>query len=93
MNELDIIQEKVRSFFLETLNLATRSSSSDLLEAGVLDSLTLVDLLMYLEQEFGIECFSSPLRIDDFRSESAIAEFVMKHAEPQAHVRLPEVLS
>jgi methoxymalonate biosynthesis acyl carrier protein len=93
MNERNIIQEKVRVFFLETLNRAARSSSSDLLEEGLLDSLALVDLLLYLEQEFGIECFSSHLRIDDFRSIAAITEYVMMQIEWHAPVRLREVLT
>jgi acyl carrier protein len=53
-----------------------RSNDADLLGAGLLDSLALVDLLVNIEQEFGLEISLDTLEIDSFRSIDSIAEFI-----------------
>ena len=50
---------------------------TDLLEDGILDSLKFVELLMQLEQQFGIQFNWSELEADNFRSIDRIAEFLM----------------
>lgn len=68
----------IAAMFSEKLNLDVPAADTDLVDAGLLDSLTFVELLLLLEQEFGIEITIDNLEIDDFRSISRIAMFVAR---------------
>jgi acyl carrier protein len=52
------------------------SSESDLFESGLLDSLTFVDLLVHLEEEFSLKLKLDEIDLDSFRSISRIAEMI-----------------
>ena len=58
------------------LSLDVRSPEDDLLAAGLIDSMTLIDLLVSLEEEFGIRIPLDELQIEDVRSISSIARLV-----------------
>ena len=53
------------------------SVTTDLLETGILDSLSLVELLFNLEQRFGIRQNIADLDLENFRSIEKIAEMVL----------------
>jgi len=53
------------------------------METGLLDSLTLVELMSSLEEEFGIHISFDEVEIDNFRSARRIAEFVNRRSVPQ----------
>lgn len=59
------------------LHLDIPSTELDLFEAGVLDSLAFVELLLHLEQEFGITVSVEELEVDHFRTIRRIAEFLL----------------
>jgi acyl carrier protein len=46
------------------------------METGLLDSLALVELIVEIEQQFGIQIPLEEIEIDHFRSVVRIAEFV-----------------
>jgi len=73
------LYEQVSKLFLEKLNLDVPSIDTDLVERGVLDSLQFVELLLHLEQEFGVKISLDDLEIDHFRTIVRIAEFVSNH--------------
>jgi acyl carrier protein len=50
---------------------------ADLFAAAALDSLGLVELLVALEEEFGIDIAAADLDLDRFRSVASIATFVI----------------
>jgi len=52
------------------------SVDTDLMESGLLDSLTLVELMTSLEEEFNIRISFEEIEIDNFRSIERIVEFV-----------------
>jgi acyl carrier protein len=54
------------------------SPGQDLLDTGVLDSLTLVQLLMDLEAHFAVTIPLEELEIDDFRTLASIAHLVQR---------------
>jgi len=56
-------------------------ASVDLFSGAGLDSLGLVELLLGLEEEFGIDISADDLELDRFRSISAIAAFVVAKLE------------
>lgn len=69
-------QSQIVQLFSAKLQIEVPSIHSDLIVEGLLDSLTFVDLIMHLENEFGIEISVVDLEIDQFRSVQKIAEFV-----------------
>ena len=73
--EQDVLS-KVAVLFREKLKLEVPSPETDLLQAGLMDSLIFVELLVQLEQEFGITLSIENLEVEDVRSLTRIAEFV-----------------
>lgn len=66
----------ISKFFREKLNLEVPSADTDLFETGVLDSMGFVELLIYIEREFGIRVALEEMEVDNFRSMERITEFV-----------------
>jgi acyl carrier protein len=60
------------------------AGDEDLVAAGILDSLTLVQLLFDLETRFGIMIPLEELEIDDVRSIAALAHLVTSRRLPSA---------
>ena len=69
-----IIQSRIANFFSDKLHIGVPSCDTDLVQSGILDSLALVDLILFIEREFRIEV---PLdEIDHFRSIQSIANLI-----------------
>ncbi len=73
--ETNRIEGKVAAIFAERLNIDVPSPETDLFEEGLLDSLGFVELLMHLEQEFGVTVTPEQLDLDNFRTLARIADF------------------
>jgi len=71
-----LLRDRLLRLFEDRLNLQVASPAIDLLETGLLDSLTFVQLLFHIEQEFGVTVGPDELEIENFRSVSEIARFV-----------------
>ncbi len=82
MTEHMELQQRLTDLFTNTLNLEVPSVEADLVEIGVLDSLTLVELLLSLEQEFGVRISLEEIAIDNFRSIASITQFVAQQGAP-----------
>jgi D-alanine--poly(phosphoribitol) ligase subunit 2 len=67
---------EIEAIFLEELNIAVPSSSADLFAAGILDSMGLVQLLLQLEERFGLRLPIEDLELDSFRTLQKITEVV-----------------
>jgi acyl carrier protein len=72
------LEAQIAAFFSEKLNMNVTSADTDLVQTRILDSLGVVDLSLYLEQEFGIDASLDNLEIDDLRSIAKIAELVLE---------------
>jgi acyl carrier protein len=75
-NHLD---SKIRGFILEKFPLARKQQikgSDALLESGILDSLGILDLVTFLEQEFSITIADDELVPDNFQTIDGIVAFV-----------------
>jgi acyl carrier protein len=70
------IVARVGRIFEDTLSIAAPAPDLDIIEAALLDSLTLVSLLFSIEQEFSIEIPLDTLEIDALRSLSSIATMI-----------------
>ena len=67
---------RVRQLIRDVLTVDPESNDTDLIDAGLLDSLALVAMIAELENEFGLELPLDDLDIDCFRSVARIARFL-----------------
>lgn len=70
------LHDRIAAIFSDALHVEVPSPGTDLFEAGVLDSLAFVELLVGLEREFGVQASIDDLEIDHFRSLDRIEAFV-----------------
>jgi acyl carrier protein len=76
----EVLHAQLRAFFSEKLSVEVSSVDADLIQTGILDSLALVELLAYIEKEFGTEISFDDIGIEDFHSIAKIAEYVDAHS-------------
>lgn len=69
-------KEIVRSFFAPELENNGVEDDDSLLMAGIIDSLKMMDLIAYLEQEFGVKIDDDELMPENFDSIAAICAFI-----------------
>ncbi len=70
------MEQRLIGLFRENLNVTVPAPDTDLIHGGLLDSLTLVDLLLLLEREFGVSVQLDQFEIDQFRTVRSIAAFL-----------------
>ena len=73
------IIDRIQSFVLDKFPLARKqgiSSGDPLLDTGVVDSLGVLDLVTYIEQEFGITVDDEELGPENFQTIECLAWFV-----------------
>ena len=70
------VQERLITLFRDKLNVDIPNPTTDLFDTGLLDSVMFVELLLLLEQQFGVTVSLDDLEIDNFRSVARIADFV-----------------
>ncbi len=68
--------EQIQTIFSQVLYREVQSPQADLFESGLLDSMSLIELLFSLEQQFGFQPDISDLDLDQFRSIETIAHLV-----------------
>jgi len=78
------LKVRIAIIFSEHLNIEAPMAETDLVATGVLDSLALIELLLRLEQSFGVQISVDDLELDNFRSIDSIARFVERHGAIEA---------
>lgn len=76
---------EVQGLLAEKLFIEVDSPHAELLSTGLLDSLGLVQLLVHIEEKFGVRIALDEIEIEDLRSVSSIAALVNK--QPSALAR------
>lgn len=71
-----VTHEQIIRLLAERVHIEAPSVDTDLMESGLLDSLTLVELMSSLEEEFGIAISFDEIELDNFRSVERITDFV-----------------
>ena len=74
-----IVQNQIAHLIADKLELDEPAVDTDLFDAGILDSLSYVRLVVELQQEFGVQISLGEIDIDHFRTVEQIAEFLMQH--------------
>lgn len=59
------------------------TNESPLLESGIIDSLGLMELVAFLEEEFGVEIDDADIRVEHFRTVGDIARLVERLTGPE----------
>jgi D-alanine--poly(phosphoribitol) ligase subunit 2 len=75
MSDRDQVQQQIAEILREKSSVEV-AAGDDLIDAGVLDSLTFVELILELEQRFGLTVDITSLELDDLRSVGRIVDFV-----------------
>ncbi|TMJ06735.1 MAG: acyl carrier protein [Bacillati bacterium ANGP1] len=70
------LERRIAVLFSDKLNVQVPSLETDLIDTGLVDSLTFVEFLAHLEQDFGVHVSLEDLEIDNFRTIASIARFV-----------------
>jgi acyl carrier protein len=70
------LTSQLTSLFLEQLNVEVPGPDTDLIETGLLDSMKLVELLVQIEQQFGLRIELEQIEIEDLRSVTGIARMI-----------------
>ncbi|MBI2469454.1 MAG: acyl carrier protein [Candidatus Rokubacteria bacterium] len=76
MSDTNGFQARLTRLVAEKMHLEIPSPDTDLFESGALDSLGFVDLLLHLEQEFGVTVNLDTVELDDFRSIARLARYL-----------------
>lgn len=76
MTNTNAIIERLGTLFVETFHIEVPSPDTDLVETGILDSLQFVELLVQLEQRFGLRIKLDDIELDDLRTLARIARLV-----------------
>ena len=81
------ISAEVRRFIGESLmfrdEIASLPDDASLLEAGIIDSTGVLELVCFLESTFGIEIADEEMLPENLDSVSAISAFIRRKVEPR----------
>jgi acyl carrier protein len=84
MMQAQTIEDRIREFVLKQFPLARKQGvkpNDKWLETGMLDSLGILDLVHFLEQEFSLQVSDDELLPENFESLDAVVTFVRKRTE------------
>lgn len=74
--KLSDIEHKLIEFLRSTTGQTSIEASTDLLEAGLVDSLMMMDLIVFVESEFQTSIEFGDLTPETFRTPQTIAELI-----------------
>jgi len=77
-------ENRIREFILQHFPLARKNGlkpNERWLETGMIDSLGILDLVHFLEEEFAVTIDDEELQPENFQSLESVAEFVLKKSE------------
>ena len=72
------VKRLIREFIAESINLGNASDDENLFETGIVNSLFAIQLMTFIEKTFQIEIGTEDLDIENFKSISAAAQFILK---------------
>lgn len=84
MNQTHTAEERIKEFVRKNFPLAAKNMikpNEKWLERGMIDSLGILDLVHFLEEEFSLQISDDELMPEYFESLEAVTEFVRKKNE------------
>lgn len=80
------ISEKLRKFIAETILFSNNGypypDDASFLENGIIDSMNIMEIVMFVEDRLGIKVEDSEIIPDHFDSVARIADFVARKKQP-----------
>jgi acyl carrier protein len=76
MDERDV-EQAITAFLCERFGVEPPSTGASLIESGILDSMMFVDLIVFIEERFGVVAELDDLEIDHFATVAGMARFVI----------------
>jgi acyl carrier protein len=77
-----LLRDQLTTLFRAKLHLDVPSADTDLIDTGLLDSLQFVQLVLLIEEEFGMRISLEDIEIDHLRSIGSIADLVAAMPRP-----------
>jgi acyl carrier protein len=71
--------ERVRAIMSDRLHIDVGDGDANLIDTGLIDSMSLVELFVALEEEFGINVADEDLDLNDFRTLNSVVRFTERH--------------
>jgi acyl carrier protein len=87
MNQTHTAEDRIRDFVRKHFPLAVKNGikpNEKWLESGMIDSLGILDLVHFLEEEFSLHITDDELMPEYFESLEAVTEFVRKKTEAKS---------
>src|SRR5205807_2097401 len=78
ISEQQKLVHEIQALLLEKLSVRVESADTELHQTGILDSMTLVQFILQMEEHFGFHLPMEDLEPDSFRSVAMIAELVAR---------------
>lgn len=88
--DASVIKQEVSRFLNTALRGKEPGPDEDLFAGGYVDSLVALELVTFLEGQYGIAVEVEDLRLDNFRSLSRIATFVLEKRSSSLSVPVAE---
>jgi acyl carrier protein len=87
ISEADV-EQTLLAFLRERFGVEPPSADTNLIEGGILDSMMFVDLIVFIEERFGVVAGLDDLEIDNFSTVARMARFVTERRvhEPPATI-------
>jgi acyl carrier protein len=75
---LETLRQGILAIFVERFHARVASADADLLEAKLVDSVKIIDLVLEIEQRFVVSLPFEELEIEDFRTVARLAERIQR---------------
>lgn len=79
------LSEKIKNFILTEIcpeqNIQQLSEDEPLIESGIIDSLGVLKILAFLDEQYGIDLASSEIKPENFKTIRSICELVSNQKE------------
>ena len=72
------IKHRISDYFARSLHAAEVADEADIFASGLVNSLFALQIVLFVEKEFGIRVDNEDLELDNFRSVNALAGFVAR---------------
>ena len=79
MNET-AVEQTILAFLRERFGVELPSASANLIETGILDSMMFVDLIVLIEEQYGVVAELDDLEIENFATVERMAQFVVERS-------------
>lgn len=76
MNVQSTIKQYIVTEIMHELDQNVLDNEATLIEGGIIDSMSLIELVNFIEKTFGIRITEEDLDIDNFKTVNALADFV-----------------